>query len=105
VEWMPFPRRNEIKLVDVLHALSDPVRLEIVKALDAERELSCSELSLRVSKSTASHHFRVLREAGVVQFREEGTRRYYHIRRDDLDARFPELLDTVLDAAKTPARR
>lgn len=102
----PGPRRRDLQLVDVLHALSDPVRLEIVKELDAvDDEVSCSELSLRVAKSTASHHFRVLRDAGVLQVRSEGTRRYHRLRRDDLDARFPGLLDSVLHAAKETVRR
>ena len=54
------------------------------------------QLGLPIVKSTASHHFKVLREAGVVLAIDQGTRRYYTIRRDDLDARFPGLLDSVL---------
>ena len=63
------------------------------------RALACSDLGLPVSKSTGSHHFKVLREAGVVRCRVEGTRRYYTLRRDDLEARYPGLLDSVLRAA------
>jgi DNA-binding transcriptional ArsR family regulator len=63
----------------------------------------CGQLPLTVSKSTASHHFKVLREAGVVRADVDGTRRYYTLRRDDLEARFPGLLDTILDAQE-PAR-
>lgn len=93
------PAREELRLADVLHALSDPVRLEIVEALDrAEAPLACGSFPLPVSKSTASHHFKVLREAGVLHCRDEGTRRYHTVRRDDLDARFPGLLDAVLAA-------
>jgi DNA-binding transcriptional ArsR family regulator len=106
VEWMSPSRRNAPDLVDVLQALSDPVRLEIVKALAAgEGELSCRELPLPVGKSTASHHFKVLRDAGVLDVRAEGTRRFHRLRRDELDARFPGLLDSILDAARGPARR
>ena len=105
MELMPGPSRNQLQLVDVLHALSDPVRLEIVKALDAEAgELACSELPLGVAKSTASHHFRVLREAGVLEVRDEGTRRFHRPRREDLDARFPGLLDSVLSAVRDAPR-
>jgi DNA-binding transcriptional ArsR family regulator len=94
------PGRDELQLVDVLHALSDPVRLQLVEVLDeADGALACVDLLLPVSKSTGSHHLRVLREAGVARCRIEGTRRYYTLRRDDLQARFPGLLDTVLRSA------
>ena len=96
--WIP--PAEEIRLVDVLHALSDPVRLEIVRTLDrTEGALACVDLPLPVAKSTASHHYKVLRETGVVRVREEGTRRFYTVRRDELDARFPGLLDSVLRSA------
>ena len=86
--------------MDVLHALSDPVRLEIVRILaDDGHEVACGHMGLPVGKSTSSHHLRVLREAGVVRARDEGTRRFYQLRRDDLDRRFPGLLDSVLHAA------
>jgi DNA-binding transcriptional ArsR family regulator len=93
------PTRAEIELVDVLQALADPVRLQLLRALDeADGELTCGEIPLPVTKSTRSHHFKVLREAGLIEGRIDGTRRYYTLRRDDLDARFPGLLDTVLRA-------
>ena len=99
-----YPTREELELVHVLHALSDPVRLQIVRALDESvGAVACGQFPLPVGKSTASHHFRVLREAGVASSRDEGTRRYHSLRRDDLDARFPGLLDTVLRAAEEPA--
>jgi DNA-binding transcriptional ArsR family regulator len=90
---------RDIAIVDVLQALADPVRLQLLRELDAaDGEVACGEIALPVTKSTRSHHFKVLREAGVIEGRVEGTRRYYTIRRDDLDARFPGLLDTVLRA-------
>jgi len=99
-EPLRHPDIGDIQLVDVLDALSDPVRLMIVRALaEAGDEVTCGVIELPVSKSTASHHFRVLREAGVVAARDEGTRRFSRLRRDDLDARFPGLLDAVLAAA------
>ena len=85
-------------LIEVLQALADPVRLQIVGHLAHVGEVACGTVPVPVSKSTISHHYKVLREAGIVQVRVEGTRRYHALRRDDLDARFPGLLDAVLQA-------
>ena len=93
------PAREDLDLVEVLQALGDPVRLQIVRVLaDIDGPIACHEIPIPVSKSTGSHHLKVLREAGVVRAREEGTRRYYSLRREDLEARFPGLLDSVLRA-------
>jgi DNA-binding transcriptional ArsR family regulator len=89
---------ERIELVDVLQALSDPVRLQIVRHLAHVGEVACGTVPVAVSKSTISHHYKVLREAGIVQMRVEGTRRYHALRREDLDRRFPGLLDAVLNA-------
>ena len=93
------PRRDELELAAVLHALSDPVRLRIVAGLARGGERTCGSFELPVTKSTCTHHFRVLREAGVIHQRAEGNRRVNALRRDDLDARFPGVLDSILDAA------
>jgi DNA-binding transcriptional ArsR family regulator len=80
-------------------ALSDPVRLAIVARLaevGPAGELACTTFALPVSKSTQSGHFKTLREAGVIYQRDEGTRRLNRLRREDLDARFPSLLDLVI---------
>jgi DNA-binding transcriptional ArsR family regulator len=96
------PARDEIELGAVLHALSDSVRLRMVAALAAgERERTCGSFDVPVTKSTCTHHFKVLREAGVIQQRPEGTARVNTLRREDLEARFPGLLETVLRAAST----
>jgi DNA-binding transcriptional ArsR family regulator len=93
------PDRDEIRLPAVLHALSDPQRLHIVRLLAAqERAVPCGSLRLRITKSTATHHFRVLREAGVIEQLPNGTSRLTSLRRADLDARMPGLLDAVLAA-------
>ena len=94
------PRIDEIALPDVLHALSDPVRLQIVRALADREEQSCSSVEASVSKSTLSHHFKVLREAGVTHTRVNGTHRLVSIRREELEERFPGLLDSVLGAPR-----
>jgi DNA-binding transcriptional ArsR family regulator len=93
------PERGELELAAVLHALSDPVRLQIVGGLSDGAERACGSFGLPVTKSTCTHHFRVLREAGVIHQRQDGTSRLNSLRRDDLEARFPGLLDTVLRAA------
>ncbi len=97
------PSRAELELPGVLHALSDPARLEIVRRLAEGDEPSCGMFELGLSKATLSHHFRVLREAGLVRTRVDGRKRLLSLRTDDLNARFPGLLDAVL-AAKRAAR-
>ncbi len=98
-EPLPHPGRDDIELAAVLHALSDPMRLRIVAGLVAGDERSCKSFDLPVVKSTSTHHFKVLREAGVIKQRVEGTTRLSCLRRKDLDARFPGLLDAVLKSA------
>ena len=100
-EPLTHPERHEIELGEVLHALSDPVRRQILCSLAcAEGEPSCGSIDVPVSKSTCTHHFKVLREAGVIHQRQEGTARLNSVRRDDLEARFPGLLDTILRAER-----
>ena len=93
--------KQDLDPVTVLQALADPVRLEIVRQLAGckkDGELTCGEVRIPVTKSTASHHFRTLLEAGVIAERAEGTRKYLHLRRDDLEHRFPGLIESVLRA-------
>jgi DNA-binding transcriptional ArsR family regulator len=92
------PAIEGVELADVLHALSDPARLEIVRALAADGERRCGTFDLGVTKATRSHHFKVLREAGVTDTRMEGTARFVVLRRAELDARFPGLLDAVVQS-------
>jgi DNA-binding transcriptional ArsR family regulator len=94
------PTVEQLELEAVLHALSDTQRLCIVAALaENGTPRRCGGFDLLVTKSTLTHHFRVLREAGVIRQTEEGTSRLNSLRREDLDARFPGLLDAVLAAA------
>ena len=98
------PERGEIELPAVLHALSDPHRLEIVRRLAEDSEpRPCGTFGFEISKSTLTHHFRTLREAGVIQQQREGTTKLTWLRREDLDARFPGLLDAVLSSKPVPA--
>jgi DNA-binding transcriptional ArsR family regulator len=98
------PDRDEIELPAVLHALSDPHRLEIVRRLAQDTEpRACGSLDVEVTKSTMTHHFRTLREAGVIRQERQGTTKLTELRREDLDARFPGLLDAVLSSERVPA--
>jgi DNA-binding transcriptional ArsR family regulator len=98
------PRREDLELGPVLQALSDPHRLRIVRMLaGSEEPCACGSFDLDVSKSTLTHHFRVLREAGVIRQHLVGTSKLNSLRHEDLDARFPGLLDAVLAASDTQA--
>lgn len=94
------PDPADFTLTAVLAALSDPVRVGVVRLLADGRERGWGELRAPVAKSTLSHHLRVLRAAGITRTRQEGTRCFLVLRRTDLDARFPGLLDAVLTAAR-----
>lgn len=101
---IPHPGREQLELTDLLHALSDPVRLQIVVRLGEVPELSCGQLEVGVSKSTLSHHLKVLRDAGVTRTRNVGVQRLVSLRRQDLDTRFPGLLDCILRHASEHER-
>lgn len=90
------PAPDQLRLVDVLHALADPTRLTIVRTLQESGERVCGAFPVTVAPSTLTYHFRVLREAGVVRQRETGKHRWTALRQDDLEARFPGVLDTIL---------
>jgi DNA-binding transcriptional ArsR family regulator len=92
------PAIEQVSLADIFHALSDPVRLEIVLKLAQAGEASCAALDGGRPKSSMSHHFRVLREAGLVHTRGEGVAHMNTLRRAELDARFPGLLTATLAA-------
>jgi DNA-binding transcriptional ArsR family regulator len=100
-ESIAHPAVEELELGAVLHALSDPVRLQIVaKLAHSDGDHTCGSFALPVTKSTCTHHFKVLREAGVIKQRQQGTTRLNMLRRDDLESRFPGLLETILTAAE-----
>jgi DNA-binding transcriptional ArsR family regulator len=82
----------------MFHALSDPVRLDIVRRLAATPEASCNALNAGRPKSSMSHHFRVLRGAGLIRTHAQGTTHVNALRRTELDARFPGLIDALLGA-------
>ena len=100
------PDLAAIDVLTVLQALSDPVRLAIVRQLAGCTEgatgLMCGQLEIPVSKSTGSHHLKTLHNAGVTAERAQGVCKYIRLRRSELDERFPGLLDSVLAAAAAP---
>lgn len=87
------PDLRDVSLVDALAALADTTRLMIVRTLYAEPAgRPCGTFPVRVAPSTLSHHFKVLREAGIIHQEERGNQRWTALRREDLDQRFPGLL-------------
>jgi DNA-binding transcriptional ArsR family regulator len=94
------PEVDEITLTGVMAALSDPIRVGLVRVLADGRERGWGELQAPVAKSTLSHHLRVLRNAGLTRTRQEGTRCFVILRQPELQARFPGLLQAVLVAAE-----
>ncbi|KUJ68036.1 ArsR family transcriptional regulator [Streptomyces albus subsp. albus] len=101
----PHPDVRTITLQQVLEALVDPVRRSIVTQLcDAPADVACGGLDLPVSKSTATHHFRILREAGLIRQYYAGTSRMNTLRRAEFDQAFPGLLDAVVTADRASSR-
>jgi DNA-binding transcriptional ArsR family regulator len=96
-EKIPHPATEALDLATIMRAVGEPVRLEMVRLLADGRPRLCSDIAdtLGVPDSTSSYHLRLLREAGVTRSRAEGTKRLISLRRDDVDARFPGLLDVL----------
>lgn len=94
------PATDTLDLAQVLRTVGDPLRLAMVRALASRGEQLCGDLgeALGLPRSTTSYHTRLLREAGLTRTRPEGTLRYISLRRDDLDRRFPGLLDVLVVA-------
>ena len=92
------PPAESLDLLDVLHALADPTRMTIVATLHGVPEQACGTFPVHVAASTLTHHFRVLREAGVIIQRDDGPRRWTSLRGADLNDRFPGLIDLIVSA-------
>ena len=105
----PHPTREQIELPMVLDCLSDPIRLAIVYQLARQErvssEMCCGDFNALSGKSNLAYHFAKLRECGLMQTRVAGTNRFMRLRREDLDARFPGLLDAVITSAAKDADR
>ncbi|WP_353713671.1 helix-turn-helix transcriptional regulator [Arthrobacter sp. K5] len=98
------PMPDHIRIDTVLSALADPIRRRIVNQLaDGHDDQACIAFALPVSKSTSTHHFRVLREAGIIEQRYQGTAILNSLRRAALDQLFPGLLEAVIAAERSAA--
>ena len=96
------PAKDDITLTGVLGALADPVRLHIFRTMMKEKkgeEISCRGAApgAQIAKSTISNHFRILREAGLVHTEKKGVEHRNTIREEEINARFPGLLNLILE--------
>lgn len=96
----PLPKVKDVPLSAIFYALSDPARLKVVLCLLEEGEVTCGQITYDVSKSTMSHHFKVLRQAGLIQKREEGTRQYNSLRKKEIEERCPGLLEALASSRR-----
>lgn len=92
-------------LSDLLQALADPMRIQIISGLDRLGEAGCRDLDLPVSKSTCTHHFHILRKAGIIATRQVGTTRISHLRYAEMEHFFPGVMSAILTSAKTSPLR
>lgn len=90
------PTVEQLNLSTILNALGDPIRLNIIRNLASQPETTCACCNINLAKSALSHHFKVLRESGLIQVRIEGKQRFLSIRYYDLEERFPGLLEAVI---------
>ncbi|WP_339180351.1 metalloregulator ArsR/SmtB family transcription factor [Paenibacillus sp. FSL R5-0701] len=94
------PMASEFKLTTVCNALGDPIRMKIAHCLASSGEKNCSAFEVdHISKSTLSHHIKILREAGVIQPRIVGKQHFYSLRKEELNTRFPGLVEMILNTS------
>ena len=100
MRYLLHPKKDEITLTGIMYALSDSIRLQIVTKLADGADKGAWEFKAICKLPTLAYHFRILREAGITLTRIEGRNHYISLRREDLDERFPGLLNSVLNAAR-----
>ncbi|OWR31921.1 hypothetical protein CDO73_05450 [Saccharibacillus sp. O23] len=94
---LTIPAASEMTLTAVCAALGDPVRMKIARCLARSGEKNCSGFEVgHLSKSTLSHHIKILRESGLIQPRIQGKEHFYSLRKEELDRRFPGLVAMLL---------
>lgn len=94
------PTIEEMRLDAVLAALSDQKRRHVVREflkIEKGAERHCSAFGLNLSRAATSHHFKTLREAGLIWQTDLGNRSVAHLRYDEIEQRFPGLLAIVLN--------
>lgn len=98
------PELGSVEIAEVLQALADPCRLQIVRHLleSPEQEFACNEFPIEGAKATRSHHFQILRGAGIIRTRVDGTKCMTSLRREELDQRFPGLVSFLTQSAASP---
>jgi DNA-binding transcriptional ArsR family regulator len=96
-ERIHHPSVESLNLATIMRTLGDPLRLEIVRLIGEEGELLCGDIYNRLGlpASTGSYHTKLLREAGITRARAAGTQRLISLRRDDLESRFPGLVELI----------
>ncbi|MCB5185130.1 helix-turn-helix domain-containing protein [Methylobacillus gramineus] len=95
------PNIDQVELTDIMYALADPTRLEIVVRLaQAGRKMTCGELDLNRPKSSMSHHFKLLRSAGLVETLIDGTEHMNSLRFEEIEKKYPGVLQSILKASK-----
>lgn len=102
------PSKEEITLTGVIGALADPVRLRIfISMVERQSAVSCTQLSPceNMAKSTLSHHFRILREAGLIRTTKQGVENRNCVRQDDIEERFPGLVEKIISLAQKELAR
>jgi len=98
------PTIEQVELTDIMYALADPTRLEIIALLaKAGKKLTCGEINLNRPKSSMSHHFKILRGAGLVQTLIEGTEHMNSLRLAEIEQKYPGVLESVLKATQDSA--
>jgi len=96
-ERIHHPDVGSLDLATIMRTLGDPIRLEIVRLRAEEEEMLCGDLYERLGlpASTGSYHAKLLRQAGITRARAAGTQRLLSLRRDDLESRFPGLVELI----------
>ncbi len=92
------PETDDIQLGELLQALADPLRRQVISelvCLPDGTERTCASFNLPVSKATLTHHFKILRHSGLIRQIDRGNSRAAHLRRAEIDQRFPGLLDLL----------